>query len=206
MTSAVRWALAAWARGRGRREPDQPGSGASSEPRGFGSCSVVRASAPRAERAAVRRSTRTRSRRDFRALVEVGSQLPRSRCPALGKAASHPAQPALQATRKKWSEREDLNFRPPAPHAGALPGCATPRPRPRVYHRGPGISPTGTARPVADRRLGRSASACLLPAIARACGQVAARGLGATAVTTAPRQAASRSRTVPGAPKGAAMI
>src|SRR5262245_32009659 len=27
-----------------------------------------------------------------------------------------------------WSEREDLNFRPPAPHAGALPGCATLRP------------------------------------------------------------------------------
>src|SRR6266851_2184706 len=32
-------------------------------------------------------------------------------------------------TRKssKWSGREDLNLRPPAPHAGALPGCATPR-------------------------------------------------------------------------------
>src|SRR3569623_1281253 len=27
-----------------------------------------------------------------------------------------------------WSGREDSNFRPPAPHAGALPGCATPRP------------------------------------------------------------------------------
>ena len=26
-----------------------------------------------------------------------------------------------------WSGREDSNFRPPAPHAGALPGCATPR-------------------------------------------------------------------------------
>jgi hypothetical protein len=26
-----------------------------------------------------------------------------------------------------WSGREDLNFRPPAPKAGALPGCATPR-------------------------------------------------------------------------------
>src|SRR5207249_12243191 len=26
-----------------------------------------------------------------------------------------------------WSGREDLNLRPPAPHAGALPGCATPR-------------------------------------------------------------------------------
>jgi hypothetical protein len=27
-----------------------------------------------------------------------------------------------------WSGREDLNLRPPAPKAGALPGCATPRP------------------------------------------------------------------------------
>ena len=29
-----------------------------------------------------------------------------------------------------WSGREDLNLRPPAPKAGALPGCATPRPKP----------------------------------------------------------------------------
>lgn len=28
----------------------------------------------------------------------------------------------------KWSEREDSNLRPPAPEAGALPGCATLRP------------------------------------------------------------------------------
>ena len=28
----------------------------------------------------------------------------------------------------KWSGRADLNGRPPAPKAGALPGCATPRP------------------------------------------------------------------------------
>src|SRR5438128_11113916 len=28
---------------------------------------------------------------------------------------------------KNWSGREDLNLRPPAPKAGALPGCATPR-------------------------------------------------------------------------------
>ena len=26
-----------------------------------------------------------------------------------------------------WSGREDSNLRPPAPEAGALPGCATPR-------------------------------------------------------------------------------
>ncbi len=29
--------------------------------------------------------------------------------------------------RVSWSGREDLNLRPPAPKAGALPGCATPR-------------------------------------------------------------------------------
>ena len=28
----------------------------------------------------------------------------------------------------RWSGRPDSNWRPPAPHAGALPGCATPRP------------------------------------------------------------------------------
>jgi hypothetical protein len=28
---------------------------------------------------------------------------------------------------KEESGREDLNLRPPAPKAGALPGCATPR-------------------------------------------------------------------------------
>jgi site-specific DNA recombinase len=28
---------------------------------------------------------------------------------------------------ENWSGREDLNLRPPAPKAGALPGCATPR-------------------------------------------------------------------------------
>lgn len=27
----------------------------------------------------------------------------------------------------RWSGRQDLNLRPPAPHAGALPNCATPR-------------------------------------------------------------------------------
>jgi hypothetical protein len=34
----------------------------------------------------------------------------------------HPATPA-----GPWSGREDLNLRPPAPKAGALPGCATSR-------------------------------------------------------------------------------
>jgi hypothetical protein len=30
-------------------------------------------------------------------------------------------------TFEKWSGRQDSNLRPPAPKAGALPGCATPR-------------------------------------------------------------------------------
>ena len=34
------------------------------------------------------------------------------------------------AALEKWSEREDLNLRPPQPHCGALPGCATLRPVP----------------------------------------------------------------------------
>ena len=34
-----------------------------------------------------------------------------------------------------WSGRKDLNLRPPAPHAGALPGCATPRRNRRDYSR-----------------------------------------------------------------------
>ena len=32
-----------------------------------------------------------------------------------------------QYRHNNWSGREDLNLRPPAPKAGALPGCATPR-------------------------------------------------------------------------------
>src|SRR6185436_5692182 len=35
--------------------------------------------------------------------------------------------------RSQWSGREDSNFRPPAPHAGALPSCATPRPNRELY-------------------------------------------------------------------------
>src|SRR5450631_918556 len=33
---------------------------------------------------------------------------------------------------KYWSGRQDSNLRPLAPHASALPGCATPRPRKRM--------------------------------------------------------------------------
>ena len=33
----------------------------------------------------------------------------------------------VQVVERYWSGREDLNLRHPAPKAGALPGCATPR-------------------------------------------------------------------------------
>ena len=33
----------------------------------------------------------------------------------------------LKKTQAEWSGREDSNLRPPAPEAGALPDCATPR-------------------------------------------------------------------------------
>ena len=36
-------------------------------------------------------------------------------------------QAEVSSERCIWSGREDLNLRPPAPKAGALPGCATPR-------------------------------------------------------------------------------
>ena len=38
----------------------------------------------------------------------------------------------LRASGKSWSGREDLNLRPPAPKAGALPGCAEFIPTPFV--------------------------------------------------------------------------
>src|ERR1700746_809894 len=37
------------------------------------------------------------------------------------------AEPGFECCEGKWSGRGDLNARPPAPKAGALPGCATPR-------------------------------------------------------------------------------
>ena len=36
--------------------------------------------------------------------------------------------------KERWSGRQDLNLRPLAPHASALPGCATPRTRGQDYH------------------------------------------------------------------------
>ncbi len=38
-----------------------------------------------------------------------------------------PRKPVGGPAGEKWSGREDLNLRHPAPKAGALPGCATPR-------------------------------------------------------------------------------
>ena len=48
---------------------------------------------------------------------------------AVGCRASNkkPASALTDAGSLIWSGREDLNLRPPAPHAGTLPGCATPR-------------------------------------------------------------------------------
>jgi hypothetical protein len=39
----------------------------------------------------------------------------------------------FQESGKIWSEWQDLNLRPPAPEAGALPGCATLRPSRLTY-------------------------------------------------------------------------
>ncbi len=48
-----------------------------------------------------------------------------------------------------WSGREDLNLRPPAPKAGALPDCATPRhfccPHTTVYNRSQALTDKVTA-------------------------------------------------------------
>ena len=33
----------------------------------------------------------------------------------------------MSFSKNDWSGRQDLNLRPPAPQAGALPSCATPR-------------------------------------------------------------------------------
>ena len=42
----------------------------------------------------------------------------------------------LQKTREMcWSGRRDLNSGPPAPKAGALPGCATPRHEVRTHYK-----------------------------------------------------------------------
>src|SRR3989304_9585525 len=38
-----------------------------------------------------------------------------------------PNQTAMDNCLIVWSGRRDSNSRPPAPHAGTLPGCATPR-------------------------------------------------------------------------------
>ncbi len=60
------------------------------------------------------------------------------------------ARPRLAGSGK--SGREDLNLRLPAPKAGALPGCATPRPTIGFYHRTLGRS---TAGDLADERAKR---------------------------------------------------
>src|ERR1700726_2843890 len=44
----------------------------------------------------------------------------------------HLATIILDLSVLNWSGRQDSNLRPLAPHASALPGCATPRPRDRI--------------------------------------------------------------------------
>src|SRR4029450_1234841 len=62
---------------------------------------------------------------------------------------------------KRWSGGEDLNLRPPAPKAGALPGCATPRRHHRVESLGPTIS-LAEESPGGGERLSAVAHALLL--------------------------------------------
>jgi hypothetical protein len=70
------------------------------------------------------------------------------------------AAPSFCFSHAQWSGREDSNFRPPAPHAGALPGCATPRPNLRLY-RGPWPTTSAAARGFLPAPAGcRPAPAC----------------------------------------------
>jgi hypothetical protein len=68
-----------------------------------------------------------------------------------------------------WSGREDLNLRPPAPKAGALPGCATPRcvsgdlpPRPEIR-----FAPRGTGAQATPSRIPSRISRAAAMALAR---------------------------------------
>ena len=50
-----------------------------------------------------------------------------------------------------WSGRLDLNQRPPEPHSGALPGCATPRPKqilPQALQSPQALAPERVSQPV----------------------------------------------------------
>ena len=79
--------------------------------------------------------------------------------PILTDLHEHPPKGKGPGTRpgpsKDWSGRKDSNLRPPAPHAGALPDCATPRPktaaagpsRPAEDNRWPGTDKDGASAP-----------------------------------------------------------
>jgi hypothetical protein len=45
----------------------------------------------------------------------------------MGESDRRPIEQLFWNQQEVWSGRGDLNARPPAPKAGALPGCATPR-------------------------------------------------------------------------------
>ena len=80
------------------------------------------------------------------------------RSPSLATAARHTAK-SDRVVLGSWSGRSDSNARPPEPHSGALPGCATPR-RSEVYQ---------------TREQPRSRGACRRP---RNVGAVAQRSTG----------------------------
>src|SRR6266550_7392952 len=57
-----------------------------------------------------------------------------------------------------WSGRADLNRGPPAPKAGALPGCATPRLHPIINHWLTAASPATPERDVRGTRRAQTLS------------------------------------------------
>ena len=59
---------------------------------------------------------------------------------------------------EKWSGREDSNLRPPAPKAGALPGCATPRHFAGTVRKLVSLKEFSTAHGVDSPRSGQRAS------------------------------------------------
>ncbi len=95
-------------------------------------------------------------------------------------------------TLKNWSGRLDSNQRPPAPKAGALPGCATPRPEDPDYLMA--LTGSGDPRALTPRSTGRST--------ARRCGKtpmdVRQRPSNPEPATTTGRMSVSVTMAMPG--------
>jgi hypothetical protein len=66
-----------------------------------------------------------------------------------------------KAGNDRWSGREDSNLRPPAPKAGALPDCATPRHGSHTTAAAPDGIPSPTALARSILRAGSEVSHCL---------------------------------------------